>query len=65
MESEIARPTTASNTLLGDSSSELMGVYKPRTQETKLTYEAILAYIQDALGDQVKQKSIFKFFVIK
>lgn len=31
-----------------------MGLYKPRTQETKQTYEAILAYIQDALGDQVR-----------
>uniref|UniRef100_A0A183EUT0 GlutR_dimer domain-containing protein n=1 Tax=Gongylonema pulchrum TaxID=637853 RepID=A0A183EUT0_9BILA len=38
--------------LLGDSNTELMGLYKPRTQETRQTYEAILAYIQDAIGDQ-------------
>uniref|UniRef100_A0A0N5ASB3 U5 small nuclear ribonucleoprotein 200 kDa helicase n=1 Tax=Syphacia muris TaxID=451379 RepID=A0A0N5ASB3_9BILA len=52
MDMDITRATAASSTLLGDSGVELMGVYKPRTQETKLTYEAILAYIQDALGDQ-------------
>ncbi|VDK62366.1 unnamed protein product [Anisakis simplex] len=39
--------------LSAESNNELMGLYKPRTQETKQTYEAILAYIQDALGDQV------------
>ena len=38
--------------VLGDN-AELMGVYKPRTQETKQTYEVILAFIQEALGDQV------------
>uniref|UniRef100_A0A0M3J9S1 Helicase_PWI domain-containing protein n=1 Tax=Anisakis simplex TaxID=6269 RepID=A0A0M3J9S1_ANISI len=38
--------------LSAESNNELMGLYKPRTQETKQTYEAILAYIQDALGDQ-------------
>ncbi|VDO26060.1 unnamed protein product [Onchocerca flexuosa] len=43
---------TTSHTLLGDSNTELMGLYKPRTQETRQTYEAILAYIQDAIGDQ-------------
>ncbi|PAV84248.1 hypothetical protein WR25_16564 isoform D [Diploscapter pachys] len=37
--------------VLGDN-AELMGVYKPRTQETKQTYEVILAFIQEALGDQ-------------
>lgn len=44
---------TTSHTLLGDSNTELMGLYKPRTQETRQTYEAVLAYIQDAIGDQV------------
>ncbi|VDO21338.1 unnamed protein product [Brugia timori] len=44
--------STTSHTLLGDSNTELMGLYKPRTQETRQTYEAILAYIQDAIGDQ-------------
>ncbi|VDN01570.1 unnamed protein product [Thelazia callipaeda] len=42
----------APNTVLGDLGGELMGLYKPRTQETKQTYEAVLAYIQDAIGDQ-------------
>lgn len=31
--------------------NELMGAYKPRTQETKQTYEVILSFILDALGD--------------
>ncbi|MCP9262026.1 hypothetical protein DINM_005324 [Dirofilaria immitis] len=44
--------SATSHTLLGDSNTELMGLYKPRTQETRQTYEAILAYIQDAIGDQ-------------
>jgi pre-mRNA-splicing helicase BRR2 len=30
----------------------MVGVYKPRTQETRQTYEVILAFVQDALGDQ-------------
>ncbi|CAD6191493.1 unnamed protein product [Caenorhabditis auriculariae] len=41
----------ASKAVLGDS-TELMGAYKPRTQETKQTYEVILAFIQEAIGDQ-------------
>ena len=40
--------------VLSVSSGELdVGIYKPRTAETKQTYEVILAFIQDALGDQV------------
>lgn len=31
---------------------ELVGIYKPRTQETKKTYEIILGFIQEAIGDQ-------------
>jgi len=31
---------------------EILGVYKPRTQETRQTYEVILSFIQDSLGDQ-------------
>ena len=53
--------------VLGDN-AELMGVYKPRTQETKQTYEVILAFIQEALGDQVcifyppeNVKAVWKF----
>uniref|UniRef100_A0A8R1HT44 Pre-mRNA-splicing helicase BRR2-like plug domain-containing protein n=1 Tax=Caenorhabditis japonica TaxID=281687 RepID=A0A8R1HT44_CAEJA len=36
--------------VLGDN-TELMGAYKPRTQETKQTYEVILAFIHEAIGD--------------
>lgn len=41
-----------SKSVIGDN-TELMGSYKPRTQETKQTYEVILAFIQEAIGDQV------------
>uniref|UniRef100_A0A914ZLT1 U5 small nuclear ribonucleoprotein 200 kDa helicase n=1 Tax=Parascaris univalens TaxID=6257 RepID=A0A914ZLT1_PARUN len=51
-EFEQPHSAAAPSALLADSNNELMGLYKPRTQETKQTYEAILAYIQDALGDQ-------------
>lgn len=43
--------TRGGKSLLSDN-HELMGMYKPRTQETKQTYEVILAFIQDAVGDQ-------------
>lgn len=36
--------------VLGEGTS----TYKPRTQETKNTYDVLLAFIQDAIGDQVK-----------
>ncbi|MFH4977102.1 hypothetical protein AB6A40_003811 [Gnathostoma spinigerum] len=51
-EPDIVKPTAGSVTLLGDSNNDLMGLYKPRTQETKQTYEVLLAFIQDAIGDQ-------------
>ncbi|EJD74040.1 U5 small nuclear ribonucleoprotein helicase [Loa loa] len=51
-DSSVTGNSTTSHTLLGDSNTELMGLYKPRTQETRQTYEAVLAYIQDAIGDQ-------------
>uniref|UniRef100_A0A914URZ7 U5 small nuclear ribonucleoprotein 200 kDa helicase n=1 Tax=Plectus sambesii TaxID=2011161 RepID=A0A914URZ7_9BILA len=38
--------------LLTEGVDEFVGIYKPRTQETRQTYEVILAFIQDALGDQ-------------
>ena len=34
-------------------SNDFVGDYKPRTQETRQTYEILLATIQDAIGDQV------------
>lgn len=42
-------------------SSEYIGEYKPRTQETRQSYEILLATIQDALGDQVR---FFKTFIV-
>ncbi|VDP31937.1 unnamed protein product [Soboliphyme baturini] len=39
-------------TLLTANIEEIVGIYKPRTQETRQTYEIILAFIQEALGDQ-------------
>ena len=29
-------------------------VYRPKTQETRQTYEILLSFIQEALGDQVR-----------
>ena len=40
-------------TLLSDSLSQVSGVfYRPKTQETRQTYEVLLSFIQEALGDQ-------------
>ena len=39
--------------LLSDQLSEVAGVfYTPKTQETRQTYEVLLSFIQEALGDQ-------------
>jgi pre-mRNA-splicing helicase BRR2 len=34
--------------------SDFTGEYKPRTQETKTTFEVILSFIQEAIGDQAR-----------
>ena len=40
-------------TLLSDTLTEVSGVfYRPKTQETRQTYEVLLSFIQEALGDQ-------------
>lgn len=40
-------------TLLSEGMDEMVGiVYRPRTQETRQTYEVLLNFIQEALGDQ-------------
>ncbi|XP_019626472.1 PREDICTED: U5 small nuclear ribonucleoprotein 200 kDa helicase-like [Branchiostoma belcheri] len=40
-------------TLLSEGIEDMVGiVYRPKTQETRQTYEMILSVIQDALGDQ-------------
>ena len=43
-------------TLLSESVDEMVSsgvVYRPKTQETRQTYEIMLTFIQEALGDQV------------
>jgi pre-mRNA-splicing helicase BRR2 len=47
------------SSLLAESTDEMVGIYKPRTQETRQTYEVILAFIQEALGDQVSARVLF------
>ena len=45
----------ASSSLLSEDSSDLAGVrYRPKTRETKSTYEVLLSFIQAAIGDQVR-----------
>lgn len=40
-------------TLLSESVDEIHGIiYRPKTQETRQTYEVLLSFIQEALGDQ-------------
>lgn len=43
-----------SGSLLSEDASDLAGVrYRPKTRETKSTYEVLLSFIQAAIGDQV------------
>ncbi|XP_034947956.1 putative U5 small nuclear ribonucleoprotein 200 kDa helicase [Chelonus insularis] len=40
-------------TLLSEGMDEMVGiVYRPKTQETRQTYEVLLSFIQEAIGDQ-------------
>lgn len=40
-------------TLLTEGIDEMVGiVYRPKTQETRQTYEVLLSFIQEAIGDQ-------------
>lgn len=40
-------------TLLSEGMDEMVGiVYRPKTQETRQTYDVLLSFIQEALGDQ-------------
>ncbi|CAF3825762.1 unnamed protein product [Adineta steineri] len=42
-------------TLLGDSADDTSSIlYRPKTQETKQTYEVLLGFIQEAVGDQAR-----------
>ena len=41
-------------TLLTEGISDLVGiVYRPKTPETRQTYEVLLSFLQAAIGDQV------------
>lgn len=42
------------STLLSDDTEDLAGIqYRPKTRESKATYEVLLTFIQAAIGDQV------------
>lgn len=43
-------------TLLSEGIDDMVGiVYKPKTKETRETYEVLLSFIHAALGDQVRK----------
>ena len=53
-----------SSTLLSDKMEDMAGLfYRPKTTETRQTYEVLLSFIQAAIGDQVC-KLIILFFII-
>ena len=42
-------------TLLSEGIDDMVGImYRPKTPETRQTYEVLLSFIQAALGDQVQ-----------
>jgi len=45
----------SAQTVLLASDSELAGLYKPRTQETRQTFEVMLDFVQVALGDHPRE----------
>ena len=46
-------------TLLSEGIDDMVGImYRPKTQETRQTYEVLLSFIQAALGDQVSSPSL-------
>ena len=54
-----------SSSLLSEDSSDLAGVrYRPKTRETKSTYEVLLSFIQAAIGDQVLTDHSVKVLII-
>lgn len=49
-------------TLLSEGIDEMVGiVYKPKTKETRETYEVLLSFIHAALGDQVRNACFIDF----
>ena len=53
---------TKGTTLLSAGIDDMVGIlYRPKTQETRQTYEVLLSFIQAALGDQVRCCSTVPF----
>ena len=53
-ESDINYGKNKSATLLSDKVDDMAGIfYRPKTAETRQTYEVLLSLIQAAIGDQV------------
>lgn len=47
------------HTLLSEGIEDMVGImYRPKTPETRQTYEVLLSFIQASLGDQVKSRSL-------
>lgn len=47
-------------TLLSEGIEDMVGIiYRPKTPETRQTYEVLLSFIQEALGDQVRDSSCY------
>lgn len=48
------------HTLLSEGVDDMVGIiYRPKTQETRQTYEVLLSFIQEALGDVVSKANNF------
>ena len=53
------------SSLLSTEMEELSGVYyRPRTRETKSTYEILLSFIQKMIGDQVCTHTLYMYIHI-
>ena len=48
--------------LLSSEIEELSGIYyRPRTRETRSTYEVLLSFLQQAIGDQVSHHALVPY----
>jgi len=55
---------TKGTTLLSAGIDDMVGIlYRPKTQETRQTYEVLLSFIQAALADQVLYHSVVLSFI--
>ena len=60
-DSDINYGKMKSSTLLSDKMDDMAGIYyRPKTTETRQTYEVLLSFIQAAIGDQVHDNENFK-----